>query len=238
MLRKRTMELVMGCLLLAGVFFLSKEVADVASMAVEEKQVIVLDAGHGGDDPGMIGIGQVKEKGINLSIVKKLEKLLQDQGFEVVLTREEDKGLYDDGVHNKKAQDMQRRCALIAEKKPVLTVSIHQNSYTDPAVCGPQVFYYTDSSEGAKLAKAIQDQLNNQLGIARPRVEKGNTSYYLLKKSDGVLNIVECGFLTNPEEAQLLQSEEYQQKVAVAVCSGILEYLGVNGKDKTQKSTI
>ena len=107
-----------------------------------------------------------------------------------------------------------------------MTISIHQNSYPDASVCGPQVFYFTHSAEGAKLGKSIQDQLNTYLEVARPRVEKGNSTYYLLKKSEGVLTIVECGFLTNPDEAAKLQTKEYQDKVAEAVCQGVLEYLG------------
>lgn len=120
---------------------------------------------------------------------------------------------------------MQRRCEMIAEYEPLLTVSIHQNSYPDASVKGPQVFYYEDSVEGEKLAVCIQEQLNEQLEIERPRVPKGNTSYYLLKKSKGILNIVECGFLTNPEEAKLLTEEAYQKKVAQAVAEGIGEYV-------------
>lgn len=142
------------------------------------------------------------------------------------MTRTKDEGLYDENTNNKKVQDMQNRCNLIKEKKPVMTISIHQNSYPDASVCGPQVFYFTHSVEGAKLGKSIQDQLNTYLEVARPRVEKGNSTYYLLKKSEGILTIVECGFLTNPDEAAKLQTKEYQDKVAEAVCQGVLEYLG------------
>ena len=92
---------------------------------------------------------------------------------------------------------------------------------------GPQVFYYEGSVEGKKLAEAVQNSLNQNLEVDRPREVKGNTSYYLLKRSSGPLVIVECGFLTNPEEAQKLQTKEYQQKVAGAVTEGIRTYLNV-----------
>lgn len=141
------------------------------------------------------------------------------------MTREEDKGLYDSSAANKKAQDMQRRIAMIREHMPVLSVSIHQNSYHDAGVHGPQVFYYESSVEGKKLAEAVQSSLNDLLEVDRPREVKGNTSYYLLKRSSGILVIVECGFLTNPEEAQKLQTKEYQEKVAAAVSEGIRTYL-------------
>ena len=120
---------------------------------------------------------------------------------------------------------MQRRIALIDETAPVLTVSIHQNSYPDPEVKGPQVFYYETSEKGKKLAEDIQESLNTMLKAERPRKIKGNTSYYLLKRSKGVLVIAECGFLTNPEEASLLQTEEYREKVADALAEGIGRYL-------------
>ncbi|MDO4274941.1 MAG: N-acetylmuramoyl-L-alanine amidase [Eubacteriales bacterium] len=224
-MKKHIMELTMACLLLVCFFFLSREAA-VVSKELNSQKVIVVDAGHGGSDPGMVGVGGLEEKGINLAIAEKLKTILEEKGFTVVMTREEDTGLYDENVQNKKAQDLQKRISIISEAKPLLSVSIHQNSYEDPSVYGPQVFYYSDSPEGETLAKTLQEKLNTGLSVDHPRVAKGNTSYYLLKRSPGILNIVECGFLTNANEAQLLQTEEYQQKVAQAVAEGICEYLG------------
>jgi N-acetylmuramoyl-L-alanine amidase len=120
---------------------------------------------------------------------------------------------------------MQRRVAVIAEAEPLITVSIHQNSYSDASVSGPQVFYFEHSVEGKKLATSIQDAMNEELQIARPRVQKGNTSYYILKRSQSVTVIVECGFLSCPEEEAKLQEETYQDQVAQAICDGILAYL-------------
>lgn len=212
-LRKYKVELIMACFLLICFYFLSRQAAAVSvwmnSETAEKKtDVIVLDPGHGGSDPGMIGIDGLEEK-----------------GYTVVLTREADQGLYDDSAQNKKAQDMQRRIALIDETAPALTVSIHQNSYHDPVVKGPQVFYYETSSEGKELAADLQESLNTTLEVERPREIKGNTSYYLLKRSKGVLVIAECGFLTNPDEAALLQTGDYQKKVASALADGIFTYL-------------
>lgn len=224
-MKKRSFEIVMGIMLLAGIFILSREVVQVMNTEDVVSKVILIDPGHGGSDPGMIGIDDLQEKEINLAIALKLKECLEKAGYKAVMTRETDTGLYDESTHNKKVQDLQRRCDMIAEYRPYLTVSIHQNSYSDPAVKGPQVFYYADSAQGRELAGAIQEQLNRQLEIERPRVEKGNTSYYLLKKSKGVLNIVECGFLTNTHEAALLVTPEYQQKVARAICDGIAQYL-------------
>ena len=224
MLKKHAMELIMGCLLLLCFYCLSREAAAV-SARMSQKKVIVVDCGHGGIDPGMIGIDGLKEKEFNLAIGMKLKKALEDYGYQVVMTRETDTGLYDEDSQNKKAQDMQKRILLIQKVDPVLTVSIHQNSYEDPAVKGPQVFYYRDSAQGEALAKKIQEKLNENLEVERPREIKGNTTYYLLKRSPGVLNIVVCGFLTNPEEAASLSSEEYQEKVAQAIADGVKEYI-------------
>lgn len=225
MLKKRVMEMMMAVLLLISVFFLSKEAAMVSNETAEKEKVIVIDAGHGGADPGMIGIGGLEEKGINLAVSMKLKEALENQGFTVVMTRQEDKGLYEEGTRNKKVQDMQNRIEIMEKAKPILAVSIHQNSYTEESVKGPQVFYYETSAEGQKLAVNIQSALNTELSTERPRKEKGNTSYFLLKKSPCVLNIVECGFLTNKKEAELLQTEEYQQKIVEAVAKGIVQYM-------------
>ncbi len=217
----------MGILLLAGVFMLSREVVQVVSQNRKAAKTIVVDAGHGGDDPGMV-TKELREKDLNLKIAGKLKKYLENAGYYVEMTRTEDKGLYQPGTKNQKVQDMQNRVAFIGEKRPLLTVSIHQNSYPDASVKGPQVFYYADSVEGEKLAKCIQDHMNEELQVESPRESKGNTTYYLLKKSSGVLNIVECGFMTNPQEAELLQDEKYQERVSKAIGDGIQEYLSQN----------
>ncbi len=221
---KRPLELCMGILMIAGVLVLSREVVQVVSENRKAAKTIVVDAGHGGSDPGMV-TEELKEKDINLDIAEKLNSYLEKEGYFVEMTRTEDRGLYQENTKNQKVQDMQNRVALIAEKKPLLTVSIHQNSYPDPSVKGPQVFYYEHSVEGEKLAKCIQGQMNEGLEVQNPRQAKGNTSYYLLKKSSGILNIVECGFMTNPQEAVSLQQSDYQEKVASSIGEGIMEYL-------------
>ena len=230
-MKKYRIELTMACLLLVCFYLLSRQAAVISVNQTERgtqkaaSPLILVDAGHGGSDPGMIGVGGLEEKGINLSISLLLRDTLEKSGYSVIMTREEDKGLYDSGAANKKVQDMQRRVTMIQEHAPVLSVSIHQNSYQDSEVHGPQVFYYESSVEGKKLAEAVQSSLNDLLEVDRPRKVKGNTSYYLLKRSSGTLVIVECGFLTNPEEAQKLQTKEYQEKVAAAVSEGIRTYL-------------
>lgn len=217
------MELAMAFLLLLCFYFMSREAAQVSGQ-LHEKRVVAVDAGHGGSDPGMVGLGGLEEKGINLEIAKKLKDILENQGFTVVMTRESDEGLYQEGAVNKKVQDLQKRIEIIKEASPLLTVSIHQNSYPDEKVRGPQVFYYRDSPEGERFAATLQECINKGLKVERPRAAKGNTTYYLLKRSPGILAIVECGFLTNPEEAALLTDALYQDAMASAIAQGIMEY--------------
>lgn len=229
MWEKMSFETYLGILLLVGVLLLSSgafaEDGQMAASAEAKEITIAIDAGHGGDDPGKVGINKVLEKEINLAISKKLESCLKKQKIKVEMTRQSDEGLYDASSTNKKQEDMRRRCEKIDQADPLFTVSIHQNSYTSESVHGPQVFYYTHSTEGQEIAKSIQDALNEGLQVDRPREIKANDTYYLLKKTKKPTVIVECGFLSNESEAALLATEEYQEKVAQAICQGILAYL-------------
>ena len=184
---------------------------------------IVIDAGHGGVDPGKISGDGVLEKDINLQIAYKLKRELESQGIRVVMTRDDDMGLYQDDTKAKKSEDMKNRCKVIEETNPACTISIHQNSFTDSSVHGPQVFYYHGSEEGKQLAGILQAHLNEKLAIEKPRQIKEDNTYYILKRSISVTVLVECGFLSNPKEAQLLTSEDYQQKIAEAICDGVME---------------
>lgn len=190
-----------------------------------EEVCIVLDAGHGGFDPGKIGVDGQKEAEINLAITLKVKDYLEANDVKVVMTRETAEGLYDEGADNKKVQDMKRRIELMEEAKPLATVSIHQNSYTEEYVNGAQVFYYGESKEGEKLADLLQEALREYLNPQNHRQKKANNSYYLLKKTQIPTVIVECGFLSNEKEAKLLADEEYQDKVAWAIHMGIMQYV-------------
>lgn len=211
----------------AAVLAVGRNVADADGTAAAESEpvCVVIDAGHGGADPGKIGIGQVLEKDVNLSIAHRVQRYLEAQDIRVVMTREDENGLYDSDASNKKVQDMKRRVALIEEVHPAITVSIHQNSYPEEYVHGAQVFYYDGSREGQKLADLLQKQLVEKLDPENRRQIKANDSYYLLKKTDIPIVIVECGFLSNQTEAALLGQEDYQDRVAWAIHMGILQYL-------------
>lgn len=234
-------KIVMVCLLLLSMAVLGRETAVYvnavnAAHAVQRTRegspTVVLDAGHGGDDPGKIGINGVLEKDINLQIVEKLKTYLEAQGIRVVLTRETEDGLYDADASNKKVQDMKRRIGIIEQTEPLLTVSIHQNSYPEEYVHGAQVFYYNGSSGGERLAELIQKQMVEDLDPENHRQIKANDSYYLLKKTKGTIVIVECGFLSNVVEAEKLCDETYQDRVAWSIHKGILQYMNENKKEQ------
>lgn len=216
-------------MLLASILYVGKEAAVYVTGrsvdAEKEKICVVLDAGHGGDDPGKVGINGANEKDVNLQIAELVKIFLEANEIEVIMTRESDEGLYDANASNKKVQDMKRRIEMIDEASPALTVSIHQNSYPEEYVHGAQVFYYTGSTQGQLLAEAVQGQLIKRVDSENKRRVKANDSYYLLKKTGVPIVIVECGFLSNSEEAEKLCSPEYQQRVAWAIHMGILQYL-------------
>lgn len=180
--------------------------------------------GHGGFDPGKVGTRDTLEKDINLAIAKKVEQKLADSGYITYMTRTEDVALCDGNESSKKLTDMKRRVALIEEKKPVLAVSIHQNSFS-AGTKGAQVFYHTSSEEGKKLAGILQASIRDAVGDDNHRVEKANDSYYMLRKVTCPLVIVECGFLSNPDEEALLCDENYQEKMAQGICEGIENFL-------------
>lgn len=205
----------------------SRSVESVSTQAsgAARSKTVVIDAGHGGFDPGKVGTVGTLEKDINLAIAQQLKVLLELNGITVVMTRETDAGLYEDSDQNKKSADMRARVQLLQDTAPVVAVSIHQNSFTDPASRGAQVFYYDGSAEGERGAEILQGALKRELNDGNHRIQKANTSYYMLKKSPCPLVIVECGFLSNPEEEMLLQNPQYQRKLAWAIHLGIVEWI-------------
>lgn len=188
---------------------------------------IFIDAGHGGEDPGKVGINNALEKDINLSISLKLQSMLENKGFTVYLTRTKD------SAPSSKKEDMKERMNKINEIKPSLIVSIHQNSFTDSSVKGPQVFYYSESDVGKEFAQIMQDEINEYISPSKPRVPQANNNYYLLKESPSPIIIVECGFLSNPEESDLLITDNYQQKIARGIYFGILAYTNTDVPEET-----
>jgi N-acetylmuramoyl-L-alanine amidase len=226
----------MGILLLCLVALLSRQAGTLETAGSRnvnvrqadggrQKYRVVLDAGHGGNDPGKVGIDGQLEKDINLEIVKKLATYLTASDVEVILTRDSDRGLYRADDSRKKIADMRKRCQIIEEAKPDLAVSIHQNSYHEEYVSGGQVFYYKTSERGKALAELLQERFDFVLGEDNRRLAKPNDNYYLLLHVKEPIVIVECGFLSNKKEAGSLEDEAYQDRLAWTIHMGIMEYL-------------
>ena len=197
-MNKTVAEPLMGLALLLVVFFAARHLgmmeaarAESQAAAEREQKVVVIDSGHGGNDPGKIGVDESLEKDINLSIAKKLKGYLESSDVKVVMTREEDKGLYRESDKKKKMADMKKRCEIIADARPDAVVSIHQNSYHQENVSGGQVFYYRNSVEGKRLAELLQERFSYVLGEENTRQAKANDSYYLLLHVKELIVIVE-----------------------------------------------
>lgn len=184
-----------------------------------DKKCIVIDAGHGGYDPGKVASDGVNEKNINLAIASKLSSFLEQGGAVITNTRTEDLSLSEN-----KRQDLRSRADMANTGKADIFVSIHQNSFPKSNVKGAQVFYYKGSEEGKKLASLIQSRLKEVVDIDNERIAKANNNYYVLKQIKIPSVIVECGFLSNSVEHDKLMSEQYQEKLAWAIYMGILDY--------------
>ena len=232
---KRKIELFMVLFLLIGAIVaswkLSELTANVSKEGAKTKKnqtVIVVDPGHGGEDPGKVGANDVLEKDLNLQIAKKVQKLLEEAGIKVVMTREDDK------VPDAKKEDLEQRVKLINDTNPTLALCIHQNSYPDEAIRGAQVFYHTTTTEAEDAASIVQESLRT-VDTTNTRQIKENDTYYMLKNSKVPTIIVECGFLTNPEEAEKLVQEEYQDKIAQAICEGVVKWLEGDSAEESAK---
>jgi N-acetylmuramoyl-L-alanine amidase len=217
--------------LVATFIFNNRETILTYSSQIIEKDTpktnfrVIIDPGHGGNDPGKIAADGSLEKDINLSIALKLKKFLEAQDIEVIMIRETDEGLYSRNASNKKVEDMKERLRVIENADADIVISIHQNSYHQGSVDGAQVFYYTSSASGKKLAEIIQNRLILGVDPENHRAAKGNDSYYLLKKTTIPIAIVECGFLSNHAEAKKLIDDYYQEKLAWSIHLGVMQYL-------------
>ena len=188
------------------------------------KTTIVIDVGHGGSDPGKVGIQGIKEKDVNLAIARYLKDYLIAEDYTVYMTRETDQGLYDESVSNKKKSDLSNRIQFLQKKNASCMISIHQNSYPDTIQHGAQTFNYEGREEDKNFAQYVQDSLL-AFDPSNTRQIKSNTSYYILKNAQVPSILIECGFLSNPEETANLTDPNYQKQIAYAIAIGTCRYL-------------
>ena len=212
----------------AGAFFIGHAALSYATFQSAENFCVLLDAGHGGNDPGKVSSSGVKEKDINLAITLKCQSVLEQNGVKVILTRNSDCSLADSNASNKKASDLKKRKALIKESQINCAVSIHQNSFPDTSSHGAQVFYHPQKPDSKRLASLIQAQMQNLTGIQNHRKIKANTDYYLLRDNNTPTVIAEVCFLSNPSEAAMITEETIQEKAAFQIAMGIMQFLHVH----------
>jgi len=208
-------SVIVGCILFSYI-----HPKEMAVMQPVERKVIVLDAGHGGWDPGRVGSGEnASEKDINLAVMKKLQQYLELGGATVYITRATDEALAEG-----KNTDLKERKRIAEENRGDILISIHQNAFPSSSARGAQVFYHGNSEEGKRMAQVMQARLCTHVDTENTRQAKANDDYYMLRKTELPTVLIECGFISNPQEEKLLNDEAYQEKLAWAIYMGVVDY--------------
>ncbi len=205
----------------------SREDIDTEAASANEN-IIILDAGHGGEDAGATGVGGQLEKDLNLEITMILGEKLVEKGYTVVYTRTEDKLLYKDSENIKgirKISDLKNRCKIAKEYPNAIFISIHMNSFSDSKYSGLQVYYSPESAESEALAGNIQSCVKRELQPQNERKTKPGKDIYVLEHIENTAVLIECGFLTNKDEAEKLSKKEYQNLLSFSIICGIIEYM-------------
>ena len=214
------------CVCLSVAMALGVCIFALSATAIESVRLtVVIDAGHGGIDGGVVGIESgVKESDINLDLSRRLGRTFEDAGFLVVYTRETAAGLYGAATSGYKKRDMQKRAEIINSSNPALVISVHQNFFSLRTRRGAQVFFRESNPRSRALAGLIQASLNSMPECVKESAPlKGD--YYILNCNDYPAVIVECGFLSNAEDEKLLLDNAYRDKLAAAIAAGALNYL-------------
>ena len=205
----------------------NKENTKMVNAVPVSNKVIVIDAGHGNPDGGAVGNTGTIEADINLKIALKLQKVLEESGAVVILTRSDENGIYDneeESIGKKKVSDIKNRVKIGNKSSADIFVSIHLNKLEQKQYDGWQTFYKKSSDDGKKLAECIQNALNENMDKENNRIAKNIDNVYIIKNVEIPTTIVECGFLSNYEEEEKLRKEEYQDKLAYGIYIGIMNY--------------
>lgn len=224
-----TLMLIFSLLATGVIYVWHKESAVTASLNGKPSFTVIIDAGHGGIDGGTQSANGDLEKDINLQIALILRDILNSFGIKTVMTRETDVSIHNNGVtgiRNQKISDINNRLNIIESTPDAIFVSIHQNYFTQEKYSGSQVFYSGNNPESEKLALAIRNSIlmNHQRDNTR-EIKKSGKEIYLLNNTSVPAIMLECGFLSNKREAELLKSENYQQQIAFFTALGIIDYI-------------
>lgn len=199
----------------------------MSSLHAPASPVIIIDAGHGGMDGGATGVGGVIEKDINLAIAQKLYSLAQLDGYDVVMVRSTDRSVHEEGitgVRKQKVSDIHQRLALAKKHPDAVFISIHQNYFPKQSSWGSQVFYSTENEQSRILAQKIQDNIRESLQPENKReIKAAGNNLYLLSHMSNPAVMVECGFISNPEDSQRLLKADYQQQLAFKILQSVTE---------------
>ena len=227
---KKRIIFIFLCVFISVVSFSIKNVRErtisVSSLPATNK-VIILDAGHGKPDEGASSSLGISEEGINLAITKKVQSLLEQSGSTVILTRSDENGIYNydsKSIRNKKVSDIKNRVKIGNESSADIFVSIHLNKIPQSQYYGWQTFFKKGNEKGKKLAQSIQNGLNKSIQKENKREPSKITGKYIIDNVEIPTVIVECGFLSNYEEEKQLQQEEYQNRLAWGIYTGIMDY--------------
>ena len=211
-----------------GAFLASPVESSVTAQTGGAKSTFVIDAGHGGEDGGASTYGEVTEKELNLLISQNLADILRFAGFKVIMTRTEDILLYDknsDYKGHKKSQDLSNRLRIARESGRGILVSIHMNAFPEAKYSGLQVYYSQNDKSSLLLAQMLQDYTKTALLPSNERkVKSADSNIYLLDRYENVGVLIECGFMSNPDEYERLCSEEYQKQLAAVFFSAISDF--------------
>lgn len=229
--KRRVAFILMSVLLPIGIFSYqysntNKNAISTMALPVTNK-TIVIDAGHGGEDGGATSENGISEAQINLKIALNLQKLLEQSGANVILTRSDENAIYDldkKTLREKKVSDIKNRVKIGNNSSADIFVSIHLNKIPQNQYSGWQTFYKDGNEQGKELATSIQNNLNETIQKENKRVPMKISNVYIIKQVEIPTTIVECGFLSNPKEEQILQQEIYQEKLAWGIYNGIIEY--------------
>lgn len=210
---------------IAAVILIKLETEPSAMTAAEVGgKVIVIDPGHGGVDGGASS-GEILEKDLNLSVALKLGSMINDDGNTAIMTRDDDSAHLSDNGKFVKKDDLEHRLSFIESAGAKMFISIHMNKFDDPKYSGAQVFYSENGDDSRRLGELLQQSLKDRLDASNNRAAKGNENgVYILKKATVPAVIVECGFLSNPDELARLVDDSYQNDIAEAIYEGIKQY--------------
>lgn len=213
------------CLSLVTLITVMISLRSVPTISFNKQYTVVLDAGHGEPDGGAVGINGTIEKDINLKIALKLQEVLESRGVRVVMTRTDDNSICDKSaktLHEKKVSDMHNRLEIINTSGADLFLSIHMNSFSDPKSGGLHVFYSRNHPEAKETAVLIQESISELTEAKTHTVKAASDTLFLMKNPIPPAILVECGFISNPEEERLLNDDNYQSKIAFSIANAVI----------------